>query len=359
MADLGLGADLYKIAPGPLPVSVVFRVACATGIPILVGMAMGEAIAGVIGASCALLTTLADIGTTYRSRIGTMAAATVAMAIGGTIGARYGGTTGAAEVTIVAAALVAGWVSGSHPGLGAVARFFAVATATGAGLHFANPMIAVAAAGGGAMAIVVAIVVWSIFGVPVDENVMDWRAGIRRALAGVDAGASFAIAYAFAAGAALLAADWLGVQRPYWATMTVLMVMRREGLESLRLVLQYMAGTLLGILLAGSGRAPSACAGSAGCVRSDHCCVGSAGVRAESSARICGVHCFLHSVGRPCGARARHAASSAFRSLVRRVDRLSPRARCDSRCAGNPNITKDRDSVEAVALPISKWRTSR
>ena len=250
MADLGLGSNLYKIAPGPLPVSVVLRVACATGIPILVGMAMSEAIAGVIGASCALLTTLADIGTTYRSRIGTMAAATVAMVIGGTIGARYGGTTGAAEVIIVAAALVAGWVSGSHPGLGAVARFFAIATATGAGLHFANPMVAVVAAGGGAMAIVVAILVWSVFGVPADENVMDWRAGIRRALAGVDAGASFAIAYALAAGAALLAADWLGVERPYRATMTVLMVMRREGLESLRLVLQYMAGTLLGILLA-------------------------------------------------------------------------------------------------------------
>lgn len=250
MSDLHLGSDLFKIAAGPLPLAVVFRVACATGIPIIVGMAIGESIAGVIGASCALLTTLADIGTTYRSRIGTMAAATLAMVIGGAIGARYGRTTGAAEATIVAAALVAGWMSGSHPGVSAVARFFAIATATGAGLHFANPMVAVVAAGGGAIAIVVAIVSWSIFGVPVDENLMDWRAGIRRALAGVDAGASFAVAYALAAGAALLAADWLGIQRPYWATMTVLMVMRREGLESLQLVLQYMAGTLFGILLA-------------------------------------------------------------------------------------------------------------
>jgi len=139
--------------------AVVLRVACATGIPILVGMAMGEAIAGVIGASCALLTTLADIGTTYRSRIGTMAAATVAMAIGGTIGARYGGTTGAAEVTIVAAALVAGWVSGSHPGLGTIAHFFAIATTTETGLHFANPMITVVATNGDAMAIVIAILI--------------------------------------------------------------------------------------------------------------------------------------------------------------------------------------------------------
>ena len=60
MSDLHLGSDLFKIAAGPLPLAVVFRVACATGIPIIVGMAIGESIAGVIGASCALLTTLAS-----------------------------------------------------------------------------------------------------------------------------------------------------------------------------------------------------------------------------------------------------------------------------------------------------------
>ena len=137
MADQRFGSALFKIAPGPVPVGVAVRVACATGIPILAGMAVGDVAAGVIAASCALLTTMADIGTTYRARIGTMAAAMVAMVIGGTIGARYGGTTGTAEATILAAALVAGWVSGSHPGIGAVARFYAVATAVGAGLHFA------------------------------------------------------------------------------------------------------------------------------------------------------------------------------------------------------------------------------
>jgi len=250
MADLRLGSDLFKIAPGPLPVGVVVRIACATGIPILAGMAAGDVAAGVIAASCALLTTMADIGTTYRARIGTMAAAMAAMVIGGAIGARYGRTTGAAEATILAAALVAGWVSGSHPGIAAVARFCAVATAAGAGLHFANPIIAAAAVGGGVTAIVTAILMWSIFGIPANDNLIDWRVGIRRALAGVDSGSLFAVAYALAAGVALLAADWLGVQRSYWATVTVLLVMRREGLESLRLVFHYMAGTLLGIVVA-------------------------------------------------------------------------------------------------------------
>jgi uncharacterized membrane protein YccC len=43
------------------------------------------------------------------------------------------------------------------------------------------------------------------------------------------------------------AADRLGLNSPYWATFTVVMVMRREGMVSLRLVLLYMAGTLAGV----------------------------------------------------------------------------------------------------------------
>jgi uncharacterized membrane protein YccC len=49
---------------------------------------------------------------------------------------------------------------------------------------------------------------------------------------------------------ALFAAQSLGVSRPYWATLTVILVMRREGMVSLKLTLQYLAGTLLGIPLA-------------------------------------------------------------------------------------------------------------
>jgi uncharacterized membrane protein YccC len=79
---------------------------------------------------------------------------------------------------------------------------------------------------------------------------MDWRAGLRRALAGADAGPWFAVCYAAACAIALLAAGALGVARPYWATVTVMMVMRREGLMSLELVIHYMAGTLVGIVVA-------------------------------------------------------------------------------------------------------------
>jgi uncharacterized membrane protein YccC len=172
------------------------------------------------------------------------------MIAGAALGAMLGGTTYADEAVVLVAALVAAWVSASNPGIAAVARFAAVATATGAGLQFGDPRIAAAAAGGGAFAILVTIVAWRLVRAAPQDNPMDWRAGVRRALTGADAGPWFAVCVAVAAALALFAAERLGVERPYWATITVMMVMRREGLESLKLVLHYMAGTLAGIALA-------------------------------------------------------------------------------------------------------------
>ena len=107
MADTRWSADLFKIAPGPLPVAIAARVAVATGIPLFAGLAAGQTVAGVIGAACALLVTMADIGTTRASRIGSMAAAALAMIVGGTIGAKFGGTTYADEAIVLAAAAAA------------------------------------------------------------------------------------------------------------------------------------------------------------------------------------------------------------------------------------------------------------
>jgi hypothetical protein len=246
------GATLFALAPGPLPLDVAVRVAVAVGAPLLAGIAIGETVAGVIAAASAMLATMADIGETHRARLVTMAAATAAIVAGGAIGTMLGGTTYADEALVVAAAFVAAWVSASNPGIAAGARFAAIATATGAGLQFADPSIALAALAGGAFAILVTLVAWRLIRLPPDVNLMDWRAGLRRALAGADAGPWFAVCVAAAAALALFAAERLGVARPYWAAVTVMMVMRREGLESFKLVLHYMVGTLAGIAAAGA-----------------------------------------------------------------------------------------------------------
>lgn len=233
-----------------LVAAAVFRVVAATGAAALFGFALGGALGCVVASATAMLATLADIGATRRSRIGNMVVATLALAAGGLLGALVGGDTYADEMVVLAAALVSGWVATSHPGISMDARNFAMGTAVGAGIHFTDPALIAIAAGGGLIAIAAAFASWRLGGLPPQVDVMDWRAGIRRALAGEGSGARFAACYALCVAAALLAAQLLQVKEPYWAAMVVISVMRREGRVSLSIIAQYMAGTLAGVAIA-------------------------------------------------------------------------------------------------------------
>ena len=74
--------------------------------------------------------------------------------------------------------------------------------------------------------------------------------GVRRAFAGADTGPWFAICFAAACAVALFIAQSLGVQSPYWACYAVIATMRREGMVSRKLMLQYIIGTIAGIPIA-------------------------------------------------------------------------------------------------------------
>jgi hypothetical protein len=97
--------DLFKLAAAPHPLAVALRVGVAVGVPLLGGLATGNVPAGVIAAACALLVTLADIGTTRAIRVGTMVAAGLAILGGGTVGAVFGDSTYADEALVLMSAL--------------------------------------------------------------------------------------------------------------------------------------------------------------------------------------------------------------------------------------------------------------
>ena len=241
---------LYRIGTVTGVTAVTARMVIAVGIPMLGGVLLGHPAAGIAGGSTALFVTMSDIGTTPRVRLGTMFAGWLAIVGGGTLGHMLGGTPNANEIVVLVSALVAGWASGAHPGIAAVTRFFAIATAASTGMHFADPDVLLNMVVGGATAIGAALAAWKWSGIPASDNVMDWRAGVQRAFSGADAGVRYTLCYGAAAATALFAATWLGVSDPYWATLVVLMVMRREGTVSIELTLQYAAGTLLGVAIA-------------------------------------------------------------------------------------------------------------
>jgi uncharacterized membrane protein YccC len=241
--------DLFKIGSAERATSVVLRVALAVGIPMIGGVYLGRPHAAVAGGATALFVTLSDIGETPRVRLATMFAGWVAIVLGGSLGHLLGDTPYSKEIVVLLCAVVAGWASGSHPGVAAVTRFFAVAAAAGTGMQFGTADVILSITLGGATAFASAFLAWHWFRVPTEHNVMDWRAGIHRAYLGMDSGVRFTACYGVAAAVSLFAASSLGVNDPFWATFVVLMVMRREGMESLELTIHYAFGTIIGVLL--------------------------------------------------------------------------------------------------------------
>ncbi len=193
---------------------------------------------------------MSDIGSSRRDRVAIMAACTLFILAGGFIGHRFGIGTAGAVAFVLASAMIAGWVSNSQPAISAIARFGALATAAGAGMQNDDPLAAIAVVAGGASAILSVVPIWLSETIPPHADPIDWRAGVRRAFAGADTGWWFALCYASGCALALLAAEQLHVSSPVWATFTVIMVTRREGMVSLGLVAHYMLGTLLGIPVA-------------------------------------------------------------------------------------------------------------
>lgn len=241
---------LYRIDTARGATAVFLRVALAVGVPLIGGELIGDRTAGVTGGVTALFVTLCDIGTTEANRCRMMTIGFLAVVGGGTAGHLLGGSGFVDEWIVLVSAFIAGWASAGHAGIAAAVRFFALAVAAGTGMHYATPALGWGVVTGGVTALSAAIISWRLFGLPPSDNVMDWRAGVRRAFSGVDTGPRFALCYGAAAAVALFAASWLGVGAPYWATIVVLMVMRREGTVSLILTLHYAAGTLVGVGIA-------------------------------------------------------------------------------------------------------------
>jgi hypothetical protein len=162
--------ELFRIAPGPIPLLLFVRVALAVGIPLLGFTLAGQPVAAVAGGATAMFVTLCDVGSTRRGRVGMMLLGLLAIAVGGVVGDKFGGSTGVDELLVIASAFVAAWVSNSQPGLATVARFGAVATAAGVGMQITNPLAAGAIVAGGLWAIGVGLVIAWLARLPADED---------------------------------------------------------------------------------------------------------------------------------------------------------------------------------------------
>ena len=107
----------------------------------------------------------------------------------------------------------------------------------GAGMQWPSGGFLLAAAGGALSALGVIALIWAVWPGSHGGNLLDWRETVARTFAFDSPDYRFAIGITLAAATALFAASALHLNRPYWAAISLLMIMRREGTESLRLTL--------------------------------------------------------------------------------------------------------------------------
>jgi hypothetical protein len=239
---------LMHLGDGPTPWRMAARAALAVGLPLLGGTLAGQPQLSAAAGSTALLVSLSDIGRSPRLRLATMAVTLAAVTANCAFVAQVGSGSLPDRALVVACAFAAAALGGTAPGLAIASRFAAMAALSAVGLQASQSGALAAVLAGGAWALLLAWAAWRLWPAEADADVLNWRAHLRPALRGARSGWRFALCAALAALAALVLGGRLHLDHAYWATLTVVMVMQREGLVSLGLLLHYIAGTLLGVV---------------------------------------------------------------------------------------------------------------
>lgn len=245
------GEALIALDQAPMQWALGLRFIVGCGVPPIVGVALGQPALGVFAAIGALFALLSDIGGSLRDRLVLMLATTCAMTAYAVIGAMTAGHFWVALALISTGAFATAWVADMHRPLETVFRFATVGAVIGSGAHVYSPGAGVAFFGGGLFACLIVLTGYFIRRARNVPALPTWMQGWQLLLSGQStAGIRYTLCYVAATALGVAATQTLGLSRGFWITVTVLFVMRPDGPQSVKLVLQRLIGTLGGIALA-------------------------------------------------------------------------------------------------------------
>ncbi len=238
------GTAVCGLRPGPLPTAAMLRsgIAVATGFLLLLALRRPEA-----AVLCAFFTNflcLVDRATPVTTRLGVQAAGGVLFAVLGGLGLLLAGDVALVTALVFVMALVAGYVHGTAPGLEALPRFGLCCLVVTAFLPLDVGEALIAALLGTAVAIAAVLI---------DHASRHGRRGVYTAKVNATAGRPgprFSLIYACAAAISLVVGSVWGGFRPYWVTITVLLVMQPDRRANTVRVVQRFLGTIAGVVFA-------------------------------------------------------------------------------------------------------------
>ena len=226
------------------------RFALTVMAPITVGLIVGVDIWLIYALVTCILAFTLDTGGPALHRLGFMSTAGVVVLIGTGIGTLAAGHMGLTVLAFAGVGVLYALVESIHPSAAAAARFMCLTLAIGA-LYAPLQLTDVAVVAG------FVIYAWVI------SLAWDWVTGLRRpstaplprqVFARLRATERerwvFALAVAVAVPLAFLTSLSLGLHRPYWALIAIVLVLRADAMSSRRLMEQTLVGTALGVAVA-------------------------------------------------------------------------------------------------------------
>ena len=239
-----IGTAVAGLRPGPVPRSAMLRSGGAIGLGFVTFLAFGQLEAAVVCAFFTNFLCLSDRANDLGTRVWVQVLGAILSTAAGAVGIIVAGNEPLILVTTFAFALFAGFVHGISPGVEAIPRYALACFVVAAFLPVATIGTVWAILGGTALAIAAVVI---------DHHIRHGRRGrrIERMRAAVKyPGPRFSFVYGSAAVCGLAIGLFCGQTRPYWATITTLLVMQPDRRANTVRVIQRFLGTLFGVVLA-------------------------------------------------------------------------------------------------------------
>ena len=247
-----------QTAPAPLPLPLFhgdglaarsIRFALTVMAPVLAGLWLGEGSWVGYGILVAIFGFLLDTGGPARERLWAIGTAGALVLAGAALGTLAHGSPGLTTLVLVLVMMVYGLLESADPAIAFAARLLCIATAIGA---LFSPLAAVDVP---AVAVFVALT-WAI-SIGWDAAIGIWRPSVapqpgeliahlratgpeRRIFAGVVGLTTAGVLYSATA---------LGLERPHWALLAIVIVMRADAKLTWTLVRNLLLGTFAGVLV--------------------------------------------------------------------------------------------------------------
>lgn len=229
---------------GPLPWAAMLRSGCSIALGFCVFLALRQPEPAIICAFFINFLCLADRAEGAATRVGVQAAGGLLFVVLGGLGLAASGHVILIVALVFVVALVAGFVHGTAPGLEALPRFGLCCLVVTAFVPLDVALSFVAALSGTAIAIATVLV---------DDLARRGRRGAYIAKVNASAerpGPRFSLIYGFAAAIGLVLGVQWGGAKPYWVTLTTLLVMQPDRRANTVRVAQRFLGTIAGVVFA-------------------------------------------------------------------------------------------------------------